>query len=180
MHKLFEIIPYIENERLVLKKLEKEDADALDRLRGSKKVYRYLPTFLFEQKYEDIHKVLDGMYGECIDNRESIILGIFLKDGMVFTGLAEIYGVRDEIHKASIGYRLLEEYWGQGIATETVSLLIGYLYKETDTEIITASTMVDNKASARVLTKNGFLMSVAAADEDWGYGTPTKADKWFV
>ena len=54
-----------------------------------------------------------------------------------------------------------------------------YLFKETDIEIITASTMVDNKASAHVLEKNGFLMSAASVPEDWGYAQPTIADKWF-
>ena len=46
------------------------------------------------------------------------------------------------------------------------------------TEIITASTMVENKASARVLRKNGFDLVVSAVGEDWGYEELTIADKW--
>ena len=38
--------------------------------------------------------------------------------------------------------------------------------------------MVENKASAKALQKNGFKLIVSGADEDWGYGEPTKADKW--
>jgi ribosomal-protein-alanine N-acetyltransferase len=45
-------------------------------------------------------------------------------------------------------------------------------------EIITASTMIENTASAHVLQKNGFIQVNHAVDEDWGYPTPTKADKW--
>ena len=56
--------------------------------------------------------------------------------------------------------------------------MIDYLYNETDIEIITASTMIENQASARVLIKNGFDLVVHAADEDWGYDRPTAADKW--
>ena len=35
-------------------------------------------------------------------------------------------------------------------------------------EIITASTMLQNQASAHVLLKNGFSLVNHAIDEDWG------------
>ena len=57
-------------------------------------------------------------------------------------------------------------------------MMIDYLYGETDIEIITASTMVENQASANVLRKNGFQLVVHAVGEDWGYDAPTIADKW--
>ena len=177
MKKLFSEIPYLKSDRIVLRKLEQSDCAALKKLVNSPDVYRYLPTFLFEKKYEDVSCVVDCLYDECF--QESIILGVFLKnDQSDFCGLAEMYGYRDEIHKVSVGYRLLKEFWGQGIATETLQLMIDYLYGETDIEIITASTMVENQASASVLKKNGFDLVVHAAEEDWGYEKPTIADKW--
>lgn len=95
-----------------------------------------------------------------------------------FCGLAEIYGYRENTHKASIGCRFLERYWGKGIATETVGALVRYLAQETDIEIITASTMVVNKPISHVVEKNQFLLVASGADEDWGYGQPTPAHKW--
>lgn len=77
-----------------------------------------------------------------------------------------------------MGYRLLERCWGRGIAGETLSMMIDYLYQQTDIEIITASTMVENRASANVLLKNGFQLVVHAVGEDWGYPSPTITDKW--
>ena len=91
-----------------------------------------------------------------------------------------MYGFRDEIHKISIGYRLAESCWGRGIASETVALMTGYLLRQTDIEIITASTMIENKASARVLEKNGFTLVNHDVGEDCGYDTPTAADKWIL
>ena len=38
--------------------------------------------------------------------------------------------------------------------------------------------MVENKASAKVLIKNGFALVVSGAKEDWGYPEPTIVDKW--
>ena len=95
-----------------------------------------------------------------------------------FCGLAEMYGYRDEYHKISVGYRLLKECWGKGIATEALGRMIEYLCHETDIEIITASTMVENQASANVLRKNGFELVVSSVDEDWGYQEPVPTDKW--
>ena len=172
--KLFSEIPCLKGERLTLRRLTRADQAGLQELVDSPRVYRYLPTFLFEQKYPDVGYVIDHLYDECW--KESIILGVFLGDE--FCGLAEMYGYRDLIHKISIGYRLLERFWGKGIAGEALAMMIDYLYDETDIEIITASTMVENRASAHVLQKNDFQMVVHAADEDWGYDKPTVTDKW--
>ena len=56
--------------------------------------------------------------------------------------------------------------------------MVSYLYNETDIEIITASTMIENYASARVLEKNDFDLVVHAVPEDWGYEEETISDKW--
>lgn len=172
--KLFSEIPYLHNERITLRRLTQSDAEDLRKLTDNPLVYRYLPTFLYEKKYPDTQYVIRHLYDECF--RESIILGIF--ENRSFCGLAEMYGYRDLIHKISVGYRLLESCWGRGIATETLRLMVKYLLDETDIEIITASTMVENQASANVLRKNGFTLVVHAADEDWGYEKPTLTDKW--
>ena len=126
--KLFSEIPYLKGKRLTLKRLTRADRSGLQELVDSPRIYRYLPTFLFEQKYPDIGYVIDHLYDECW--KESIILGVFLGDE--FCGLAEMYGYRDPIHKISVGYRLLERYWGKGIAKEALGMMIDYLYDETD------------------------------------------------
>lgn len=172
--KLFSEIPFLKGRRITLKPLTRADQSGLQELVDSPRVYRYLPTFLFELKYPDIGYVIDHLYDECW--MESIILGVFMEDK--FCGLAEMYGYRDPIHKISVGYRLLERCWGKGIAREALEMMIDYLYDETDIEIITASTMIENQASANVLRKNGFQMVVHAVDEDWGYDKPTVTDKW--
>lgn len=174
MKKLFTEVPAIAEGRLELKGLTMEYAEDLQRLKTDDEVYRHEPTFLFERKYDGAGQVIENLYGECF--KESIILGIF-EEGK-FCGLAEMYGYRDPIHKISIGYRLLRERWGRGIASETVRMLVNWLYTETDIEIITASTLPENKASAAVLKKNGFTLVVKNSPEDWGYEEPLPTDKW--
>lgn len=171
-------VPQLESERLVLRRIARADAVNLQSLAQSDPVYRYLPTFLYERKYADIDRVVDGLYTECL--RGSLILGVFLRESDQFAGLAEMYGFREPIHKISIGYRLLEEFWGRGIATEAVERMTRYLLNDTDIKIITASTMLENKASSRVLAKNGFALVKGNVGEDWGYAEPTITDKWLL
>ena len=59
-----------------------------------------------------------------------------------------------------------------------VSLMVDYLYGETEIEIITASTMIENQASASVLRKNDFALVNSNVGEDWGFPEPTMVDKW--
>lgn len=173
MMELFSDPPILPGRNLCLRPLELRDTEALQRLTKQDAVYRYLPTFLFEKKYE-ASEVIRRLYVEGL--KESLILGIFQEN--LFCGLAEIYGYRATIHKASVGYRLLREMWGRGIATEALCLMVQELLVNRGIEIITASTMIENRASAYVLGKNGFTLVSHAVDEDWGFDTPTSVDKW--
>lgn len=178
---LFTEIPHLEGERIYLDRITDKDASGLEELRNDEDVYRLLPTFLFEKQLEDIHQVIREMYdGPIYKNEESLHLGIFLKATDEFVGIIELYGYRKEYKKISVGYRLCKRFWGQGIASEAAKTLMKYLLEETDIEIITASTMVENKASAKVLAKCGFVLVVDAVGEDWGYPSPTLADKWIL
>ena len=176
MKELFKEIPYLKGERVTLRKLTAEDTEALRELVNNDEVYRYLPTSLYEKKYDSVGYVIEHLYDECI--KDSLILGVFL--GGEFCGLAEIYGYSKPDFKVSIGYRLLPAYWRRGIAKETLSLLIGFLADETDIEKISASTMSENKASAHILEKSGFKLVTHAVYEDWGYDTPKLTDKWIL
>lgn len=173
MKNLFPKPPVLKGMDITLRPLTSHDADGLEKLTRQEAVYRYLPTFLFEKKYP-AKEAIDRLYEEGLD--ESLILGVFREGD--FCGLAEMYGYREAIHKASVGYRLLQEKWGRGIASEALRLMIDELLHVRGIEIITASTMVENIASARVLQKNGFTLVNSAIDENWGFPNPTPADKW--
>ena len=177
--KLFSEIPRIEGDRVVLDRVVDSDADALHDLKSNTKVQRYLPAFLFENQYEDDYEAIRQMYADLYENKESLILAVRMKETGEFAGLAEFYGLRDRLHKISVGCRLRECFWRQGIAVEATSLMVEYLYGQTDIEIITASVAVENAASARVLEKCDFIRTARYVEEDWGFPEPTIVDKWF-
>lgn len=174
IRELFPTVPAIEGERVVLRRLTEEDADGLLELAQSEQVNRYLPTFLLEKQTDDERSLIRRLYNELME--DNLFLGVFNDDD--FYGLMELYGYKDYLHKISIGCRLNERSWGKGVATEATKLLVDYLYTKTNIEIITASSMTDNPAAANALRKCGFTLVERAAPEDWGYDTPTLADKW--
>ena len=176
---LFGTVPRIVGDRVVLDRVVSADEDALRDLIANPNVQRYLPTYLFEKQRDDVGQTIRLIYGDLFANKESLILAIRLRDSGELAGLAEFYGLRDELHKVSVGYRLREAFWGRGLATETAELMLGYLYEKTDIQIVTASVMVENPASARVLEKCGFIRTARGVEEDWGFEAPVIVDKFF-
>lgn len=174
MKKLISEIPYIKSEDIELKKLTLDDTSALKELTENEEVYKFLPSFLFEKKYESAEDVINRLYDECLE--ESLILGVFSNGE--FCGLAEIYGYSAPLLKVSIGCRLLPCFWGKGIATKTVNLIVDFLFNETEVKVITASVMPENSGSANVLKKNGFRRVLRSVPGDWGFSKPVFADKW--
>ena len=177
--RLFSEVPTIEGERVVLDRVVDGDADALRDLIENPTVQRYLPANLFENQRDDVNETIGLLYGDIFENRESLILAIRDKETGELAGLAEFYGLRDKLHKVSVGNRLRERYWDKGFASEATSLMVRYLYGETDIEIITAYSRVENEAAAHVLEKADFIRTSRFVEEDWGFPEPTLVDKWF-
>lgn len=77
-------------------------------------------------------------------------------DGMVAGSIGAFR--QSNIHRrtAELGYYLAEEYWGQGIMTQAVRLLCGYVFSHSDILRIYAEPFAENIASRRVLEKAGF------------------------
>ena len=181
MKKLFDEIPCLEGEQVILKKITENDREALWEMAHSNNIYRYEPTYLLEQQYTDMDLLLKDLYGEYFEKKQNLFLGIYLKDNPEeLCGIAEFYDYRDHLHMVSIGARLREKFWNRGIATEIAKLMSDYLFKETDIEIIIASTMAGNNASARTLEKNGFMTTNKIHKEDWGHDESTDAYTWFL
>lgn len=160
--------------RITVKKIEASDAADLKALTEDPAVYKYLPALLFEKKYDDVGEMIAGLYDEEID--DSLILGIYARKK--FCGIIELYGYRQEKRKISVGYRLLKRYWGWGIATSALSIIVDYLCKDPCIDVVTASTISENVAAEKVLEKNGFTLIERGVYEDWGVEEPVLVDKW--
>ncbi len=81
-----------------------------------------------------------------------------------------------------IGYLLAEAAWGHGYATELIAGLVAWFRKQGDAVQLWGGVSRDNGASARVLTKNGFVSDEASATADaeiYGLYIPCDYDKLY-
>ena len=65
---------------------------------------------------------------------------------------------------AEVGYWLGEAYWGWGITSEAVALLVDYVFRETGIIRLFASVYEYNPASMKVLEKVGFTRQAILRD----------------
>lgn len=156
LKKLFKEVPLIQSERLQLRKVSIEDMEDLFRMYSNENMFTYRPGMVRKTK-EMIEKLIDTIWQEY-ERKERVYLAVCQNDNPnKVIGIGEIYDIDSRLEKATIGYSIDEEYWGMGIATETVGMMIQYLFDEIETNRIEAHIMPQNEPSAKVLTKNGMI-----------------------
>jgi ribosomal-protein-alanine N-acetyltransferase len=64
--------------------------------------------------------------------------------------------IRGPFQSASLGYAVAQEVNGRGIGTRAVGLACDWAFGEAALHRLEAGTLLDNRASQRVLEKNGF------------------------
>lgn len=79
-------------------------------------------------------------------------------DGEAVGGIGLILNGDVYIKSAEIGYWLGESFWGKGVTTEAVRQMTEYAFYYFDLVRLYAEVFENNKASMRVLEKNGFYL----------------------
>lgn len=173
----------IETPRFYLEQISLKHLDGLFLLESNPNVYKYLSSFdpetgenLYPPKTskEQLYPVIDHLqkqYEETGMGR----LAIISKETGEFIGWNGIK-LEKEVRPQEyydIGYRIREEFWGQGIATETGLACMKYGKETLKLPAINAAAVKGNLASDRVLHKLGMERLeefVFEGDECWFYG----------
>ncbi|HEU4894823.1 MAG TPA: GNAT family N-acetyltransferase [Acidimicrobiia bacterium] len=168
----------IRTPRLVIRQALRDDADALYERRNDPLVARYQDwaTPYPMAKVEETLAEIAGMDGPEPDE--------WWMATVEDAGTGEIVGDL-AVHPTSggrtveIGYTFASRWWGRGLAVEAVSGLVDWLFDQEQTTRLTGLLHPDNRASAMVLERTGFLfeghtrLSYWLGDEvsdDWIYG----------
>ncbi len=85
-------------------------------------------------------------------------------DYPILCGSIGFKGPPDKRGMVEIGYSVLPEFEGQGLATEMVAGIVQWVKQQPQVEGIEAETNTDNKASIRVLEKNSFICAGAGLE----------------
>ncbi|MGN1249730.1 MAG: GNAT family N-acetyltransferase [Candidatus Spyradocola sp.] len=170
MPALYDEFPHLEDDRLVIRKMQASDVDALAEITGNEQVYRYIPPLLYKKSRGNLLAAIRNLGGRDFEKKKCIIAGIYLKsEGNRLIGLAEILDYKRRANAVTIGYRLNQAYWHRGIATAAVRLMVEYLTKDMGIGAIQAFVMPENQYSAKVLLANGFVKETEPRQEhNWG------------
>jgi ribosomal-protein-alanine N-acetyltransferase len=78
-------------------------------------------------------------------------------DCPILCGSVGFKGPPDKRGMVEIGYSVLPEFEGQGLATEMVGGIVQWAKQQPRVKHVEAETNIDNKASIRVLERNNFI-----------------------
>ena len=132
--------------RLRLRRARIGDLDALHTVFSDPAATRYWSTPPHADR-EQTRDWLAGMIGAAPEVSDDFIVEC---DGRVI-GKAGCWRLPE------IGYTLHPDYWGQGLATEALTAVIGHVFAARDVDAITADVDPRNEASLKLLARLGFI-----------------------
>lgn len=144
----------ITTKRFVLRPYRWSDAAVLAGNINDRKIYRYTLHIPYPYALRDAKVWFKKAIPEYKKkNPAAVHLAIDI-DGEVVgcVGLTNIVPG----HKAEIGYWLAPRLWGQGIVSEAVGRVVEFAFKKMKLHRIYAYVFLPNRASMRILEKNGF------------------------
>lgn len=157
------MLPTIETERLILRPLTTDDAEAVFQWTGDERVTKYMNY----STYSSAEQVR-----EWLKNGSSGIWGYVRKSDGLLIGSGDIHISKSADEAADgfweFGYCIRCDCWNKGYTTEATKAMIRYAAESLGAKKFIAQHAVDNPASGRVMEKCGLTFS--------GYGSYKKID----
>ncbi|VTG31396.1 acetyltransferase [Streptococcus pneumoniae] len=141
--------PSIETERLLLRPVTLDDAEAMFDYASDKGNTRY--TFPTNQSLEETKNNIAQFYLVNPLGR----WGIELKSNGQFIGTIDLHKIDSVLKKAAIGYIINKKYWNQGLTTEANRAVIELAFEKIGMNKLTALHDKANPASGKVMEKSG-------------------------
>lgn len=145
----------IETNRLLLRKVKKEDAkEAYNNWCSSDKVSKYV----FWEKHKNVEetKELFEMWERDYENLDTFRWIVEIKDTNELIGTIDVMGKKYfKYDVCEIGYCYGEKFWNKGYASESLKAVIKYLFEEAGFEVGYANHLSNNPASGKVMEKAG-------------------------
>jgi RimJ/RimL family protein N-acetyltransferase len=143
----------IRTERLLLRPLGPDDAEALVTLFGNWEVMRWLSTPPWPYTLEDAKAFIGAQMSLAPDSRTYFAITL---DAALIGGI-DAHGSRPGEAKAPVlGYWLGQPYWGRGFMSEAAAGFVRDLFASTGYDTIYSGAFTGNAASLRVQEKLGF------------------------
>ncbi|MCF6137703.1 GNAT family N-acetyltransferase [Pseudalkalibacillus berkeleyi] len=147
--------PTIETERLLLRKVTAEDAQDMLTYLSDPLVVKHMGL----DPFETINDALDEIewYESIFRESSGIRWGITLKEQGEVIGSCGFLNMTTKHKRSEVGFELSKPYWGKGIASEALSAVVEYGYKQLQLERIEALIEPTNIPSQKLVEKQGFM-----------------------
>lgn len=146
--------PVLESDRIRLRGLREDDVDGLYALFSDPRVMRFWSRGPMTQHAEALDcakTILDGFAQRTVLNW---LVADPATDKML--GTCTLYEINAAHARAGLGYALMPDFWGKGLAGEAATLAISYGFLELGLHRIEADTEPNNRRSNAVLDRLGF------------------------
>lgn len=151
----FDPFPDITTERLLLRQVNAGDANEMFWLRSNEQVMKYIgrprPKTV-EEVLPFIQKIIDNA-----TNNEGVAWAITLRDDPTLIGHISFHVLMKEHHRAEVGYLLHPAHHGKGLVDEALQAILAYGFNTMGLHSVEAITSPENKASRKLLERNGFV-----------------------
>jgi ribosomal-protein-alanine N-acetyltransferase len=158
----------LETERLLLREMRHEDAEALFDMDSNPNVH----TYLWQKPYTNINDIYSyiEMVRTQYDRNKIGRFSTIIKETNELIGWTGIKYIDDHIENGNTnfydyGYRLNEKYWNKGYATEASKAWLEYGFNQMKIDEMNAYTHLENGASNHILQKVGFSFIENYPDE---------------
>lgn len=152
--RIFEDLPELETERLLLRKMRPGDAEAMFAYASDPEVTRHV-LFETHRSVADSEAFL-RLAAEGYERGDFGGWGIVLKDTGEFVGTCGLDADYAPEHaRAELGYVLSRKHWGRGFMPEAVRAILRFGFKTAGLNRIEARCVAENAASERVMQKAG-------------------------
>lgn len=155
-YQIFQNIPQLETDRLILRRLAVSDAPDLFEVASQPEVTRYI-TWEFHRNQDDTRRFIQMVF-DWYERQEVLYWGVVRKSDAKLIGTCGIFEwvVRDS--RAELSYTLGRPYWGQGYATEIAGRLLRFGFETLQLNRLEGRCLAENTASAHVLEKSGLTL----------------------
>jgi len=147
--------PVLTTERLLLRRVTQEDSEAVLAGYSDRRVYQFMSVAY--HNIEEIKVQLDW-YESLLSDQSGIWWGICLKESGQMIGNGGFHDWHHQHRKAELGYWLMPEFQGRGLASEAIIAMTNYGFERMYLHRIEAEVETENKASSALLRKMDFTL----------------------
>ncbi|GGA60072.1 GNAT family N-acetyltransferase [Ornithinibacillus halotolerans] len=154
MSNKFDRFPVLETNRLILRKIEQDDAHDIFEYLSDKEVMKHYGTEPF-QTVDEAYKTI-SKYEAVFAEKRGIRWGITLKEEDKVIGSCFFYDMNWDHYRTDLGYILNKDYWKRGIAQEAVKAIIQYGIENLNINRFQSVIDPPNVPSQKVVERLGF------------------------